>query len=378
MIAVGKLLAEIVLTGSGGKTSALSYLSQRLGERGIRVLTADETATRFIRGGLQDLPALARQNPVAYRVVEREMLGAQVESRQRLRRIAEAVPEPTITILDRGEMDFAAYLEEEEYWSICDELGLDIHDVRDGYSAVIHLHSAAVGAEDFYTTANNSARSESVEQARDLDARTLHVWMGHPHLRVVTNENDFETKLRRVEQLVCHAAGIPAPTEIERKFLLREFPGEELLRAKGARRIDVTQAYMVSKRGKTVRIRRWADGARASYFLTEKSGSGLERMESERPISRHEYELMLQARDPELGVIEKQRWCLIENGQLLEIDLFPQFDNLCVAEVELVHVDEEVRIPSWLPVERDVTLEKGYSNKSLAKQLGRVELAVGL
>jgi hypothetical protein len=37
------------------------------------------------------------------------------------------------------------------------------------YHAVVHLVTAAIGAEKFYTLANNAARSESVEQVCILD-----------------------------------------------------------------------------------------------------------------------------------------------------------------------------------------------------------------
>ena len=39
------------------------------------------------------------------------------------------------------------------------------------YDAVIHLVSAAIGAEEFYTTENNEVRHETPEQAADLDRK---------------------------------------------------------------------------------------------------------------------------------------------------------------------------------------------------------------
>ena len=40
--------------------------------------------------------------------------------------------------------------------------------LRDNYDAVIHLCTAAKGAVEFYTTANNEARTETVEQGQLL------------------------------------------------------------------------------------------------------------------------------------------------------------------------------------------------------------------
>ncbi|MBQ3724982.1 MAG: hypothetical protein II904_05630, partial [Oscillospiraceae bacterium] len=44
---------------------------------------------------------------------------------------------------------------------------------------------AAKGAEAFYTTDNNTARVETLEEAIELDAKTLAAWAGHPHLRII-------------------------------------------------------------------------------------------------------------------------------------------------------------------------------------------------
>ena len=52
-----------------------------------------------------------------------------------------------------------------------------------------------------------------------------------------------------------------------------------------------------------------------------------------------------------------------------EIDEFLDRPDMWLADVELDHVDQQVVIPDWLaPVlVREVTTEKGYSNRSLAK-----------
>lgn len=45
------------------------------------------------------------------------------------------------------------------------------------YDAVIHMVTAAIGAERFYTTENNSVRTETPEQARELDIKVLNAWV---------------------------------------------------------------------------------------------------------------------------------------------------------------------------------------------------------
>ena len=50
---------------------------------------------------------------------------------------------------------------------------VDLREAR--YDAVLHLVTAADGAELHYTTENNQTRTESPDQARDMDARSQKV-----------------------------------------------------------------------------------------------------------------------------------------------------------------------------------------------------------
>ena len=44
----------------------------------------------------------------------------------------------------------------------------------------------------FYTTGNNAARSETVEQARELDDKVKQCWSAHPNVAVIDNSTDFK------------------------------------------------------------------------------------------------------------------------------------------------------------------------------------------
>lgn len=49
------------------------------------------------------------------------------------------------------------------------------------------MSTAADGAEEFYTLANNSVRHETAEEARVLDKKTLNSWIGHPYMTICPN-----------------------------------------------------------------------------------------------------------------------------------------------------------------------------------------------
>ena len=59
------------------------------------------------------------------------------------------------------------------------ELGLEEATLRDTrYDVVVHLVTAAKGAEQFYSLESNSVRSEGLELARSLDDKIMNAWNG--------------------------------------------------------------------------------------------------------------------------------------------------------------------------------------------------------
>jgi len=55
---------EIVLTGGpcGGKTTGLSYISEKLMDWGFRVFIVPEVATMIIGGGIPDIEQIAKKD----------------------------------------------------------------------------------------------------------------------------------------------------------------------------------------------------------------------------------------------------------------------------------------------------------------------------
>jgi hypothetical protein len=61
-----------------------------------------------------------------------------------------------------------------------DDLGVSTMQIRDNrYDAVIHLATAADGAESFYGALGNEARYESVDEAKEKDHLIRQAYMGH-------------------------------------------------------------------------------------------------------------------------------------------------------------------------------------------------------
>ena len=65
------------------------------------------------------------------------------------------------------------------------------------YDAVVHLVTAAIGAEQFFSHETNEHRLEGVEEAVRVDEALRRGWSGHPNLQVIDNEGTFKDKLDR-------------------------------------------------------------------------------------------------------------------------------------------------------------------------------------
>lgn len=155
--------------------------------------------------------------------------------------------------------------------------------------------------------------------------------------------------------------------EIERKYLLH-MPDVPALRAMdGCQVWKIEQIYLLSAPGVTRRIRRVVEKGETRYYRTEKRRlSALSSDEREAQIDAAEYgELRLEA-DPALKVIEKTRLRIPFEGQVLEIDLYPFWQDRAILEIELAREDDPVYIPEWLRVAREVTDDKRYKNVRLA------------
>ena len=71
--------------------------------------------------------------------------------------VAQMASSHTIILIDRGVMDGQAYVNEDVWQAILDETGWSTIQLRDKrYEAVVHLMTAAEGAEEFYIQNDNT------------------------------------------------------------------------------------------------------------------------------------------------------------------------------------------------------------------------------
>lgn len=163
------------------------------------------------------------------------------------------------------------------------------------------------------------------------------------------------------------ASGAVEGIEIERKFLLRAVPSDEVLAAHGgvARRLE--QVYLSEPpSGRRIRRIEHADGS-VEHRLTRKVQlRAFAFHEEEERIDTDRYGSLLLEADPRRRPIRKVRHVVPHGRQVLEIDVFEVPPGLVLLEVELLHDDEVVDLPDWLGEWREVTGDPAYLNANLA------------
>ena len=247
-------ITKIVITGGpcGGKSTAMSWIQNAFTQKGYKVLFIPETATELITGGIA--PWTCGSNGE----FQKCLLRMQLEKEKVFEQAAKTMnAEKVLIVCDRGALDNKAYMDSHEFAHVLEYLETNEVDLRDNYDAVFHLVTAAKGAADFYTTANNNARTETVEEAAAIDDKLIASWTGHPHLRVIDNSSDFEEKLKRLIAEISSFLEEPEPFEIARKYLI-DYPDIKWLESlPNCRRIPQKQSdswrTQVSKAHRQVR-----------------------------------------------------------------------------------------------------------------------------
>lgn len=361
-------LYKIVLTGGpcGGKTTALERVSSYLRERGFEVMTCPEAYTMLITNGFSFDNSCGTEKDLQLKV-QHSVMDLMISIEDSFERVLRAKGRPAVLICDRGVMDGSAYLPREEWdeFILSREGNLNNVELREGrYNAIFHLVTAAEGAEKYYSLSNNVARTETIDEAKKIDALTRNAWAGHPHLRVFDNSVDFETKMQRLVKATSKLVGLPSDAKKETtKFLLKQipnitdFPSQVRYHVFDVEKVflhvnsdsEETEYSYVRKRALKNSV-----GASFGYTNIQKTKEG-QIIELKRIITEREYNEYLKFKDKSRGIIKQMRVAFVWETQSFNIHTYIQ----PVDGVSILHCQsdpsEEIRVPPFLEVEKKLT-----------------------
>jgi len=173
---------RVVLTGGpgGGKTTAADLFRREIGDQ---VTIVPEAATLLFSGGFPR-PDQAEAQRSAQRAI--------YQVQRSLEDIHAAQFPDRILLCDRGTVDGGAYWPDgaDSFYA---DVGSSHAAELDRYDAVIFFETAACGGHGF--DSENRFRTESQQQAIELDSSLRELWKPHPHFTLIPHSASFFRKM---------------------------------------------------------------------------------------------------------------------------------------------------------------------------------------
>ncbi|VDM61568.1 unnamed protein product [Angiostrongylus costaricensis] len=346
---------KLVLTGGpcGGKTTGQDRLATFFENIGWKVFTVPETATILLGGRVK----FAELNYEQTYLFQKDLLKTMLQIEDTYFHQAESTTDRNVLVIcDRGGMDPSAYIDRESWLRILSEVGVDEFDLLNKrYDQVVHLVTAADGAESYYTLCNNSIRKEDVELAREMDQNTRKVWLGHPYFDIVDNTEciKFEDKVLKV---------------IQRKWLVRSIDNSRFVKYE---QFNINHEYLLTYDSESQVCYGFFFRAYMMYFLGY--------LDSPSPlITFREYKRYQTMKDKTRASLHKQRRCFMVGNQYFNLDIYTvippsaislQLDNrlIFLETYTTIPVGQSVQLPDFLEIEKEVTGQLAYSMYSMSK-----------
>lgn len=355
---MNKDILNIVVTGGpcGGKTTALTELTNLLRSYGYTVYLTDEVATELINDGIKPFG----DNHLDSRLFQSLIFDAQLAKEEIRRKAAEFCPNSKVAILyDRGLLDNRGYISDEIFDEFLKERGMSEAEILTRYDLIIHLVTAAIGKEEYYTTINNSARTETKEEARLQDRKTMEAWRNHPNLKIVGNDTLFEEKVQRVNNYIRSYIGEDEVLKQER-FLV-DINDIDLKKFNHQMIKESIEEFVLSYDNDDIELFSKSTINGSSYYTCTKKKKN-DNTRVCRTISDLEY---LSYRNMIKGdVINKTRYNIIDGQERYRLDLFELNSTFGILERDVTNYNKR-QMPSFIEKRVDITNNRDFDDDSI-------------
>jgi len=373
-----KRIHKLVLTGGpcGGKTTGQAHLATFFESLGWKVFRVPETATVLMSGGI----SFGELNEEQILDFQEHLVATMMALEDTYFSMAEKCTQNVLIIADRGTMDASAFISREAWEKILNKLGLEDIEISDNrYNHIVHMQSAAIGAEKFYTTEDHAARFEGIELARERDNRAMEAWRDHPYVDIIDNRSDFDSKINRLVDLVVKRIGINVGDRFKAnsrkvKFVVSGLCPDSDFPVKFTD-FQVVHHYLHSAQKEfQTRLRKRVRNGRATYtFTVRKPELQGQTVELKQPISQRDYNNLLAHRDDNHLPIFKTRRSFLYENQQYQLDIYrapchSRCQNLILLETFTTSNDDELidSLPPFLQVKKNVTGDPAFSMYNLS------------
>ena len=362
---------RIVITGGpcAGKTTGIKRLASELSEN-LQVFVVPEAATLLVKGGaMNNFDGQDINFQVEFQA---SLMQLQMALEDAFTEIASSYTEKSLVICDRGLMDGCAYIDPDLWQALLDERGWTVVHLRDRrYEGVVHLVTAAEGAEEFYNLSNNETRYEGIAAAKSVDKRLQQAWAGHSHLSIIDNfsTENFEDKINRLLNVVLKFVGAPITPNSTRKLLVKAAESIPNLENSNVVKIYIEDTFLKSKSGQIAKIQK--RGQSGSYMYTHSIRRKIDDDEytvNKCQITASEYIILGGNKDVTRKTIKRLRQCYVYKNEYYMLNTFLNVKNgISVMRVESNKNLEEIELVEGITLLRDVADDPGYSTYIMSK-----------
>lgn len=281
-------------------------------------------------------------------------------------------PEDVVVLLDRAIIDGSVYVTDEQFCDILSKCSLPSKsDIMSSYDAVFYLVSAAIGAEPFY--GNNAVRKESLEYAKDIDAKTLKAWNNHKNLIVFDNfDKSFETKMREVVSKICSLVNITHTFKIPNKYILKnhnfKIPDDIICSERQVEKIFINRESQKKYPLSYSFIRKSICRGVASFIIKTVGYKNQQRIEQKETLTFRQYQHFKQFADTTRVVVKQNRTFFQLEKAHFEICKYEAPADVPVLLNVFSATDETVKMPSFLGEFEDVTNSSAFQSHSISRR----------
>lgn len=361
---------RIVITGGpcAGKTTGINKLAQELSNN-MKVLVVPEASTLLVKGGaINNFEGLDNNAQVEFQA---SLMQLQMALEDAFTQIASSAKEKSIVICDRGLMDGSAYISTELWQALLDERGWTAVHLRDRrYEAIVHMVTAAAGAEEYYTLSNNEARYEGIESAKLVDEKLQKAWTGHSHLSIIENMSysNFNEKIDGLLNQALKYLGLNTSGVKRQKFLLKSSSNIPVIEGVQVVKIYIEDTFLNSSKKEMSRMQR--RGQSGSYIYTHSTKRIFDFDEysvNKCQITAREYILLDSNKDLSRKKVKRLRQCFTYNYTYFMIDTYLNVkQGVSVLRTESLENLHE-KLPPSISIVRNVTQDPGYSTYIMSK-----------
>lgn len=298
--------------------------------------------------------------------------------------------EEVVILIDRGLLDGSAYVNTSQWNAVLEDLSLHSEILRDTrYDAIIHMVTAADGAEQFYGQQITETLYESAEEAREKDGTLRQAYMGHQNWILIKNTEcrDFDDKIDKTKESVLNVLGKSAGTTFHKKFLLKKEKMQDVAvmplglgkpnlknMSQSFEEIQITEIFIDEKHfeGDEVlecSVQKKGSQSRFSYTHKLTILKNGQKLEKKRVISAAEY-LNYQSRmKKDTKPLRSKRLCIIDDGVYIIVNYFIEKDGaplLAIVQTRHGASQMDLKLPDYIKVFREVTDEPQYLASSMS------------